>query len=315
MVKFLVALPKDSRKRMIMQGFSSALKICGILSVERNVENIQPKEMEQLRITSILFCDYDLFSNEDILGYLKEKKSIYQLINYFLQKPDDNDFNNILKTFCPNIFMWDSSYLDTFEKSTYLPLAINPDLYEPDFVQPKINISFAQAPLGDNIQSILASLSKLYRTKLLIYSNENSFLAGANEMREKKLLSQSEFEVFLKSYAGKINSVSHLAKIYSRSLINLNITQNGENALNSPVFEITGSCAFLLTDWQNDLPLFFNIGKEIETYKNEVDLVDKIDFYFKNPEIAHKIALAGYEKTLSKHTFIDRARTLLTSLI
>lgn len=91
------------------------------------------------------------------------------------------------------------------------------------------------------------------------------------------------------------------AEVYSKSLINLNISLNGD--LNFRVFEIISSGGFLLTDKlspQSGLDLLFNDGEHLVTFSDEQDLRAKIEYYLNHPEEAKAIARRGCE-TYWKH--------------
>lgn len=319
MPKFLVILPVSIAGTLIMKGLASALNACGFLAVAKDIREIAPSDPEELEVTSILSYDYGFLHNEALAKYLSENMGKYNLINYFADDPHSsfanavgNDFYNELKKFNPYIFMWDKTYLNQFENSYYLPLGVNTDLYETDLLaNPRYDITFVGRPLGEKRQKILSSLSKVYGSRLKIFSYEKHFLNGADEMLAKGLLNQSEYECFKKSYVRFVRTERELADIYSHSKINLNITIQGANNMNYRVFEVLASCGFLMTDFQKCLKEYFISGTDLETYENEVELIDKIDFYLKNPSIAKRISFNGFEKVINNHSFIDRARNIL----
>jgi len=91
------------------------------------------------------------------------------------------------------------------------------------------------------------------------------------------------------------------AKIYANSLINLNISLNGD--LNMRVFEVLSSGGFLLTDrlsQQTRLEKVLDEGKHFVAYNNETDLLNKIEYYTNNPKEARQIATQG-EKVFWKN--------------
>ena len=319
MPKFLVILPVSIAGTLIMKGFAAALNSCGFLAVTKDIREVSVPELEELEVSSILSYDYGFLHNEDLKKYLSENREKYNLINYFADDPHssfanavDNDLYDELQKFEPYIFMWDKTYLKQFKNSYYLPLGVNVEMYESDLLANlRYDITFVGRPLGEKRQKILSALSKVYGRKLKIFSYEKHFLTGAEEMLAKGLLNQIEYERFKKSYAGFAKSEEELAEIYSHSKINLNITIQGHNNMNYRLFEVMASCGFLLTDYQECIGEYFTSGKDLETYRDEVELIDKIDFYLANPSIAKRISFNGFEKTVSYHTFIDRARNIL----
>ena len=60
-----------------------------------------------------------------------------------------------------------------------------------------------------------------------------------------------------------------------------------------------------------DLITKFEEGKDLETYINADELVDKIRFYRTNLNIAQYIAINGKKNTVSNHSFYDRLKKML----
>ena len=54
MVKFLVIFPSENTGRLIQKGLSTALRTCGFLTVERNVEEIATEELQNCLDEKIL---------------------------------------------------------------------------------------------------------------------------------------------------------------------------------------------------------------------------------------------------------------------
>lgn len=78
-------------------------------------------------------------------------------------------------------------------------------------------------------------------------------------------------------------------------------------SVNYRMFEATGMGALLITENSKNIGELFEPGKEALTYSSIDDLLTKIDFALANPDVLHKIAKAGQQKTLRNHTFANRA--------
>lgn len=81
-------------------------------------------------------------------------------------------------------------------------------------------------------------------------------------------------------------------------------------ANNMRMFEATGVGTLLITDAKPNMNEFFDVKKEVVTYTSEKDLVNKVKYYLKHKEKREKIAKAGQKKTLSKHTYKIRMKSL-----
>ena len=85
-----------------------------------------------------------------------------------------------------------------------------------------------------------------------------------------------------------------------------------EDAGAKRLFEVTGSGTMLLAFHQESISEYFEIGKELITFKDEEDCLQKINYYLQNTAELEKIADAGRIRTLKEHTFENRANQLLT---
>ena len=83
------------------------------------------------------------------------------------------------------------------------------------------------------------------------------------------------------------------------------------NGTNKRTFETTGCGGFLLTKYHPALGDLFEIGKEIEAYKNFDDMIEKIDYYLKHDNERKKIADAGYKRAHKDHTLEIRLNSML----
>ena len=93
------------------------------------------------------------------------------------------------------------------------------------------------------------------------------------------------------------------AEIYANSLINLNISLNGD--LNLRIFEVLSSGGFLLTDYlspQSGLDLLFEENQHLCTFKDEFELQHKLEFFLAHPEQTQEIAQKGCEVFWEKYS-------------
>jgi len=78
------------------------------------------------------------------------------------------------------------------------------------------------------------------------------------------------------------------------------------HACNFRDFETTMSGTFLCTQYSDELQYFFEDGKEIVSFKNEYELVDKLTFYTTHEDSRNKITTAGYKRARRDHTWQKR---------
>lgn len=80
----------------------------------------------------------------------------------------------------------------------------------------------------------------------------------------------------------------------------------GKDTANMRIIEATGSGAFLLTQHFDNVGQFFEIGKEIETFADRKELLEKISHYLAHPREREEIAMRGQERCLRDHSLEKR---------
>lgn len=103
----------------------------------------------------------------------------------------------------------------------------------------------------------------------------------------------------------------HMADLFQRYSICINIHQNLDYGPNMRTFEVTGSAGFLLTDNAEDISSFLLPGREIETYNNASDATDKIKSAIKGEVDVDGISRNAYKRCHLEHTYDNRILTLL----
>ncbi len=69
-----------------------------------------------------------------------------------------------------------------------------------------------------------------------------------------------------------------------------------------------------LTGRTDEIEEFYEIGKEIEVYRNEIQLIDKVRFYLSHPIAAEKLREAGYKRAIHDHTWKRRFEELFAKI-
>jgi ubiquinone/menaquinone biosynthesis C-methylase UbiE len=98
--------------------------------------------------------------------------------------------------------------------------------------------------------------------------------------------------------------ILEIKNVFGQSKIDLAANETA----NMRIFEATGCGAFLLTEHFNNLKQLFEIGKEIETFHDETELIDKIRYYLAHPEQREMIARKGHERCLKDYSIDNRAK-------
>ena len=113
-----------------------------------------------------------------------------------------------------------------------------------------------------------------------------------------------------------------LDSFFKNSIINLGFTRMrghdpfkvGINQVKLRDFEIPLAGGFYLVEHVSEYTELFRPGKEVETWKNPSELIDKIKYYMEHNDERIKIANAGQSRALKEHTWQHRFATLFNEL-
>lgn len=117
----------------------------------------------------------------------------------------------------------------------------------------------------------------------------------------------------LKNYRGPAWGLE-MYNILSKSQITItgHITSvAGQYANNMRLYEATGVGALLITDHKKNLSDIFEPDKEVVTYHDPEECVEKIKYYLENEKEREKIVKAGQRRTLKEHSYLNRMKGLI----
>ena len=114
---------------------------------------------------------------------------------------------------------------------------------------------------------------------------------------------------------GGVSTLTEMPKVFHASRINLNITMRPiETGLSLRIWDILGCGGFLLTNYQAEIPEYFEIGKDLETYESMEELAEKVHYYLTHEEERVEIAIRGYEKVAKYHSYETRLALMIRIL-
>ena len=114
---------------------------------------------------------------------------------------------------------------------------------------------------------------------------------------------------------GGVKTLTEMPKVFHTSKINLNMTMRPiETGLSLRVWDVLGCGGFLLSNYQAEIPEYFEIGKDLETYESMEELEQKVQYYLTHEDERIEIAINGYEKTAKLHTYELRITEMIRIL-
>lgn len=111
---------------------------------------------------------------------------------------------------------------------------------------------------------------------------------------------------------GGVSTHTEMPFVFQQSKINLNITMCSiQTGLSQRIYDILGCGGFLLTNYQGEIPEYFEIGKDLDCYGSIAECHEKISYYLANEDLRMEIANNGYQKVKAMHTYQIRIARIL----
>lgn len=122
--------------------------------------------------------------------------------------------------------------------------------------------------------------------------------------------------------AGPPLSDDDLVAMYSRSRVSLGFSSCGETHADGERivqvrlrdFEAPMSGAFYVVEHMDELGEFFDLEREVVTYRDGVELADKVRYYLAHPAERERIRLAGLRRARAEHTWQRRFQTAFEAI-
>jgi spore maturation protein CgeB len=103
---------------------------------------------------------------------------------------------------------------------------------------------------------------------------------------------------------GFARSLDEMPLIFNQSKINLNITAKSiRSGLSLRVFDVLGCGGFLITNYQAELPEYFEIGRDLVAYESMEHLQELCRYYLAHDDEREEIAAHGRETVIANYTY------------
>ncbi len=111
---------------------------------------------------------------------------------------------------------------------------------------------------------------------------------------------------------GLAKSLTEMPIIFHESKINLNTTSKPiRSGLPLRIWDILGSGGFVLSNYQEEIPLYLTIGQHLDIYTSMEELTDKCNYYLNHEKERREIAENGYNEVKAHHTYEIRLTEML----
>lgn len=160
-----------------------------------------------------------------------------------------------------------------------------------------LGLIFSTTVLGFKIASVA-------RTQALLALSKKYAVSVYNREQDSGLLRVTK--------KGPVDYWRKMPEVFAKSRINLNFTiPNIKTGLPLRIFDVLGAGGFLLTNFQPELPQYFENGKDLVWFTNQSELVEKAGYYLDHEEERKRIARNGQEKARRFHTYLQRIGGML----
>lgn len=107
-----------------------------------------------------------------------------------------------------------------------------------------------------------------------------------------------------------------MARVYSASGVTFNVTYpHSITQPNMRTFEAPACGILMINDYLEGVQQFFEVGKEIELYRDIPELKRKVEFYLEHPAERRRIAQAGQARAHNDHTYQLRMRKMMDCIL
>lgn len=265
--------------------------------------------------------------NQNLLSLIQSVKPDLAMFSLYTDQFDSKIIDRLRKYTKTLCFFHDDTWRVDFSRywASHFDFFTTPDVYGVQKYK-AINLSNAiYFPFGCNEQ--------LYKKTDAIKKYDVSFVGAWHPYREWIInrLIKNNINVKVAGYRWPSGVVSHpeMVEIFNSSRINLNLSNSASwdaryliksprgllnrirstksvEQLKARHFEINGCGAFQLSYYVEGLERHYKIGQEIAIYTDPDDLLEKIQIYLKNDNLSQEIAVQGYTRTITDHTFKNR---------
>ena len=197
----------------------------------------------------------------------------------------------------------------------FFPLGFSAKKYHKRFLSPGEGSKYGSelACLGPLIRENLKTLQVLSGCRLKIWS-KRIFSMGKGGPQAKSYRLSSKYPLF-PYFTGILPGPAAAAKIFNAAPVIIHLHSPVDPAASlQHDFEITGSGAFLLTDQPEWLSSHLKPEQEFVSFSSPGTLKEKVEYYLKNPTDRAYIALCGFQRTTTEHTWEHRMEQLADKL-
>jgi spore maturation protein CgeB len=214
------------------------------------------------------------------------------------------------------------NYKNIGANPVYFQEAANQNFYKPFDIQKNYDVTFTGTKYGDRVQIVNYLGQNGIRLDIFgdgwkqryIKDNIKKYLMGKDmifPVKNKNIILH-----------GLLTDIDYI-KLFSQSKICIGLSSCGEThtgrnrilQIRLRDFEAPMCGTFYMTEYQEDLAEFYEIGKEIICYQSKEELLEKINYYLRHDSEREQIAQAGYKRAQRDHTWQRRFKLFFNAYL
>jgi spore maturation protein CgeB len=206
-----------------------------------------------------------------------------------------------------------SDYRGNRANPIHCPEAANPDIYHPYPEKEAYDAGFIGQAYGERPGLVQWLVDRHVQVRVWGLDWEN-FRKRRPSFNPKRWGGGDSLPKIPGHLIGGVLSDEDVVRTFSRIRVNLGFaacwmdetSQERITQVRLRDFEVPMSGGFYLTEYQEELDEFFDIDSEIVCYRRKEELLEKIRFYLRRPDLRNQIREAGRRRCLNDHTWEKR---------
>lgn len=227
-------------------------------------------------------------------------------------------FPDAIANFRKAMFL-NGNYDALFFKDPYIVIKLKNELglsniyYLPEACNPKYhNLIEIESSAKSKYEADIVTAGNLHTARIEFFKNLKKYNVKIWGNRPPHWAEVNSIEQMIMSeYV--VNQEKSKAFAYSKIAVN-NLHPSEVIGVNVRAFEIAATGTFQLINYRSGLHQLFEVGKEIETYKNIKELKDKINYFLVHENERKEIANRGYLRVQQDHIYEKRLELLLNTV-
>lgn len=186
-----------------------------------------------------------------------------------------------------------------------------------DLLQPDILAELEEYYKLDKSERSFSNLGLIFSTTVLGFQvakrQRRQALLELGKRHEVTIYTNSDTSDLLNvTYRGGVDYWTEMPKVFCKSKINLNLTiPNIVTGIPLRVWDVLGAGGFLLTNYQAELPIYLEPGKDFVCFEDMRELSELSGYYLEHEDERAAIAAHGFETVKRSHSYEQRIKEMI----